>query len=80
MAALCTKCGSQDKTPKRTFPVPKPGPRLGTVFHTYQGKVVGHISDEKWATTRGLILELKIMVQEATAKEKEWRDYHCTST
>ena len=76
VTSCCTRFGVQDKAPKRTFPGPKQGPWSGSVTHTNRGEVAGLISDEKWAKTRGLILELFTMVLEALRKERVWRNAH----
>jgi hypothetical protein len=62
LASMCTKYGVQDKTAKRTFPTPTPGPWAGTVSHTDEHEVAGLVSVGKWAKTHALVQELADLV------------------
>jgi hypothetical protein len=63
IAALCARCGVQDKAAKRTFPSPTPGPWAGTLSHTDRREVAGMVSAPKWAKTQALIGEVWVLVE-----------------
>ena len=61
----CTRRGVQDALRKRTSPSLTPGPWVGTVTHTEDGRICGMVSQEKWEKTQRLIGEmLEMMTQD----------------
>ena len=67
--AICNSLGIQDASRKRTAPSRTPGPWAGTVIHTKDG-VVATVTEEKWKKTRGLVEELRDMVDDGSMPHK----------
>ena len=62
-AAHCAKLGVQDASRKQMLPSRTPGPWAGMATHTNRDQVCGMVSQEKWETTKLLIIEPSMMVE-----------------